>query len=54
LFEIKLRTFRYKAFCSGCHVNETCPNLSSLTAENRFLLFKGPRSIKKLFKNAEM
>ncbi len=47
LFEIKLRAYRCKAFCNGRHMNETCPNLSSLTAENRFLLFKGPRSIKK-------
>jgi hypothetical protein len=50
LFEIKLRAYRYKAFCSGRHMTETYPNLSCLTAGYRILLFKGPGSIKKVFK----
>jgi hypothetical protein len=57
LFEIKLRAYRYRAFCSGRHKIETCPNgrhkietcpkLSCLTALIRFFLFKGPGSFKK-------
>jgi hypothetical protein len=27
LFEIKLRAYRYRVFCSGCHMIETCPIL---------------------------
>ena len=49
LFEIKLRAYRYRAFCSGRHMIETCPNLSCLTAEQRFVLFKGPGSFTKSF-----
>ncbi len=46
LFEIKLRAYRYRFFCSGCHMIETCPKLSCLTAGNRFMQFKGPVSFK--------
>jgi hypothetical protein len=51
LFEIKLRAYRYRAFCSGRHKIETCPKLSCLTALIRFFLFKGPGSFKKSLKN---
>jgi hypothetical protein len=36
LFEIKLRAYRYRAFCSGRHKIGTCPKLSCLTALIRF------------------
>ncbi len=49
LFEIKLRAYRYRVFCSGRHMIETCSNLSRLTAEQRFVLFKGPGPFKKSF-----
>ncbi len=54
LFENKLRAYRYKAFCSGRHMIETSPNLSCLTAENRFCCLKGQGPLKKFVKNAEM
>ena len=47
LFEIKLRAYRYRVFCSGRHMIVTCPKLSCLTALIRFFLFKGPGSFKK-------
>ncbi len=47
LLEIKLRAYRYRAFCSGRHKIGTCPKLSCLTALIRFFLFKGPGSFKK-------
>jgi hypothetical protein len=48
LFEIKLTAYRYRDFCSGRHMIEICPNLICLTAETRFILFKGPGSFKSL------
>jgi hypothetical protein len=48
LFEIKLRAYRYRAFCSGRHKIKTCPKLSCLTARKRFMLFKGPGSFKEI------
>jgi hypothetical protein len=53
LFEIKLRAYRYRVFCSGRHMIQTCPNLSCLTAEKRFMLFKGPGSFKKSLKKLQ-
>ncbi len=53
LFEIRLRAYRYSVFCSGRHMVENCPNLSCLTAEKRFMLFKGPGSFEKSLKNCE-
>ncbi len=50
LFEIKLRAYRYIAFCSGRHMIITFPKLSCLTALIHLFLFKGPRSFKKSFK----
>ncbi len=47
LFEVKLRAYSYRDFCSGRHMIETCPEVSCLAARNRFLLFKGPESFKK-------
>ena len=48
LFEIKLRAYHTAwVFCSGHNMIETCPKLSCLYAQNRFLLFKGPGSFKK-------
>ncbi len=44
LFKIKLRADRYRVFGSGRHMIETCPKVSCLAAQNRFLLFKGPGS----------
>ncbi len=49
-FEIELRAYRYRVFCTGSHMIETCPNLSCLTAKKPFMLFKGPGSFKKSFK----
>jgi hypothetical protein len=46
LFEIKLRAYRYRVFCSRRHMIETCPKLSCLTSGKRFMLFKGPGSFK--------
>ncbi len=51
LFEIKLRAYRYRAFCSGRHMIVTCPKLNCLTALIRFFLFKGPGSFKRSQKN---
>ncbi len=55
-FEIEIRAYRYRVFCSGRHMIETCLNLSCLTAEKRFMLFKGPgsylKSLKKLRKGS--
>jgi hypothetical protein len=45
LFKIKLRAYRYRVFCSGRHMIKTCPKVSCLAAQNRFLLFKGPGSL---------
>jgi hypothetical protein len=47
LFEIKLRANRFRVFCSGRHMIETCPKLSCLTAGKRSMLFKGPGYFKK-------
>jgi hypothetical protein len=49
-FEIELRAYGYRVFCSGRHMIETCPTSSCLTAEKRFMLFKGPGSFKKSLK----
>ncbi len=46
LFEIKLRAYRYRVFCSGRRMIENCPKLSCFTAGKRFMLFKGPGSLK--------
>ncbi len=46
LFEIKLRAYRFRVFCSGRHMIETCPKLSCLIAGKCFMLFKGLRSFK--------
>jgi hypothetical protein len=51
LFEIKLRAYRYSVFCSGRLMIETCPSLSCLAAEKRFMLFKGPGPFTKSLKN---
>jgi hypothetical protein len=53
LFEIKLRAYRYRDFCRGRHMIETCPNLSCLIAEKHFMLFKGSGSFKKSLTIAE-
>jgi hypothetical protein len=42
-----------KVFCSGRHMIKTFPSLSCLTAEKRFMLFKGPGFFKKVIKIAE-
>jgi hypothetical protein len=47
LFEIKLMAYRYKAFCSRRHMIETCPKLSSLTAESVFCCIKGRGPLKR-------
>jgi hypothetical protein len=46
LFEIKLRAYRYRVFCSGRQMIETCLKLSCLITGKRFMLFKGPGSFK--------
>jgi hypothetical protein len=49
-----LRAYRYRDFCSGRHMIQTCPKLSCLTAEKSLMLFKGPGFLKKVLKIAEM
>jgi hypothetical protein len=51
LFEIKLRAYLFRVFCSGRHMIETCPKLSCLTAGKRIMLFKGPGSFEESLKN---
>jgi hypothetical protein len=40
-----------QVFCSGRHMNKICPSLSCLTAEKRFMLFKGSGFFEKSYKN---
>jgi hypothetical protein len=50
LFEIKLRAYRYRVFCSGCLMIKTCPKVRCLAAEKPVVLFKRPGSFKQTFK----
>ncbi len=46
-------TLRYRIFDAGRHMIQSVHMKSCLTAQKRFLMFKGPGSFKKIFKIGE-